>query len=71
MSRSRKTRVQTLRARLEFLRKRVVEKAEHHSGYDRAELAALEWALPILHGHCEANRVLQEQLKGEKDREEA
>lgn len=35
--------------------------------YDRAELAALEWAIPILDGHVEANRILHEQLGRERD----
>ena len=34
--------------------------------YDRAEFSAIEWALPILEGHVEATRVLQEQLMREK-----
>lgn len=68
MSRSRRARVETLRVRMEHLKERI-ETATLEGrvlSYDRAEFAALEWALPILEGHCEATRVLQAQLTREK-----
>ena len=68
MSRSRVKRLRTLEERAEYLDVRVREKNGVACGYERAELAALRWALPILEGAIEANRRLHEQLREEKGR---
>jgi hypothetical protein len=62
-------RIETLAARASFLEARIAERGREHaaSGYDKAEMFALRWALPILEGHVTANRILHEQLREEKD----
>lgn len=68
MSRSRRGRIGSLTTRAEHLRRRIEEarRVGKDMTWDKAELMALEWALPVLEGHVEANRVLHEQLAGEK-----
>ena len=69
MSKSRAKRIEVLRTRAAFLRVRVEERGLDHpaTGYDKAEMRALEWALPILEGHVSANAVLHDQLREEKN----
>lgn len=68
MSRSRRARVDCLKHRAEHLEERIEQAAEQGRDltYDRAELSAIRWALPVLEAHIEANRVLHEQLGREK-----
>lgn len=68
MSRSRVKRVDTLKARADHLERRIAEAANEGKSlsYDRAELSALQWAMPILEGHIESNRILHEQLGRER-----
>lgn len=68
MSRSRRARVETLKARATHLHKRIAlaSREGKEMSYDRAELAALEWGIPVLEGHVEANRILHEQLGKER-----
>lgn len=73
MSRSRRNRVEALRSRVDFLDKRIedTEGKGTPAHFDRSERSALLWALPILEAHIEANRILHEQLKEEKDARDA
>lgn len=68
MSRSRNKRIQVLRDRAEFLKKRVTDAAKtgRDLSFDKAEMRALEWVIPIAEGHLSANAVLHEQLQVEK-----
>lgn len=68
MSRSRNKRVETLKTRATHLHRRISDAAREGKelSYDKAELSALEWAIPLLEGHVEANRVLHEQLARER-----
>lgn len=68
MSRSRRARIDTLKNRAQHLRERIErgELSSNSLSYDRAEIMAITWAIPILEGHVEANRVLHEQLGQEK-----
>lgn len=68
MSRSRNKRLQVLRDRAEFLKKRIDEakRLGRDLSFDKAEMRALEWVLPIAEGHLHANAVLHEQLQAEK-----
>jgi hypothetical protein len=64
MSRSRKHRLDVLIKRRDYLKGRIDEFAsDERTSYMRAEVRALEWAMPILEAHIEANRILHEQLK--------
>ncbi len=69
MSRSRSKRVETLKTRATHLHRRIALAAKEgrELSYDKAELSALEWAMPVLEAHIEANRVLHEQLGRERD----
>ncbi len=70
MSKSRMNRVKALKDRAEWLKIRIDEQVDRgrsrSTGFDRAEMGAILWALPILEAHIEANRILQEQLREEK-----
>lgn len=64
MSLERNRRVRTLKARAEHLERRLEERGDvPAASYDRAELSALKWAMPILEGHVQANDVLRAQLR--------
>jgi hypothetical protein len=72
MSRSRRNRIETLKNRARFLDNRITqaEALGKDFTFDKAEISALQWAMPILEAHVEANRILHEQLKKEKDERE-
>lgn len=69
MSRSRRSRIETLEKRRDHLKSRIDEADErgYDLSYDKKEFNALEWAIPVLEGHVSANAVLHRQLKEEKD----
>jgi hypothetical protein len=56
-----------LERRVAYLKDRILEfGGDARTSYLKAEIKALEWAMPILNGHIEANHVLQEQLFEER-----
>ena len=69
MSKARVKRIECLRKRAEHLRGRIEERGlqDPRGSYDKAEMNALLWALPILEGHMAAHMELQRQLFGEDD----
>ncbi len=44
-------RVERLRSRAEWLKKRIAARKTGHPDYDRGELSSLEWAIPILEAY--------------------
>lgn len=69
MSASRQKRIQIIKDRAFYLRKRINEAAKEGRDltYDKAEMRALEWAVPILEGNVEASKILHQQLREEKE----
>lgn len=52
--------IKQLERRLAFLEKRVEEYRGHSPSYDRAEIAALRWAIPILQDAVDGFSVTNE-----------
>jgi hypothetical protein len=69
MSKSRIKRIECLKKRAEHLRKRIEERGidDPRGSFDKAEMNALLWALPILEGHMAAHFELQRQLFKDND----